>query len=76
VVGLPDAYRGDNPAAAVVLKPEARGKVTEKEVVDWCHAEMSAYKAPRVVQFVNTLPKNASGKVLKRMLRESMSGQA
>jgi acyl-CoA synthetase (AMP-forming)/AMP-acid ligase II len=73
VVGLPDAYRGDNPAAAVVLKPESRGKVTEQELIDWCRAEMSAYKAPRIVQFVNTLPRNPSGKVLKRVLRESMS---
>jgi acyl-CoA synthetase (AMP-forming)/AMP-acid ligase II len=75
VVGLPDAYRGDNPAAAVVLKPESRGNVTEQELVDWCRAEMSAYKAPRIVQFVNTLPRNPSGKVLKRVLRESMSAQ-
>jgi long-chain acyl-CoA synthetase len=71
VIGVSDAYRGDTPAAVVVLKPEARGKVTEQELVDWCREEMSVYKAPRVVRFAASLPKNASGKVLKRHLRES-----
>jgi long-chain acyl-CoA synthetase len=75
VIGVPDVYRGDSPAAFVVLKPEARGKVSEQEIVDWCHAEMSAYKAPRVVRFVDRLPRNGSGKVLKRQLRESLGAE-
>jgi acyl-CoA synthetase (AMP-forming)/AMP-acid ligase II len=76
VIGLPDAYRGENPAAAIVLKAAAKGAVTEEEIVDWCRAEMSAYKAPRIVRFVPSLPRNASGKVLKRLLRESMTAEA
>jgi acyl-CoA synthetase (AMP-forming)/AMP-acid ligase II len=73
VIGVPDAYRGDSPAAVVVLKPEARGKVTEQEIVDWCRDEMSVYKAPRLVRFADSLPKNGAGKVLKRQLRESVT---
>jgi acyl-CoA synthetase (AMP-forming)/AMP-acid ligase II len=70
VVGAPDPYRGEDPVAFVVLKPDARGKVNEQEIADWCRSEMSVYKAPRAVRFVDALPKTASGKVLKRILRE------
>jgi acyl-CoA synthetase (AMP-forming)/AMP-acid ligase II len=73
VVGVPDAYRGDCPVAFVVLRPGARGTVTEQEIVDWCREVMSAYKAPRFVRFVDALPRNGAGKVLKRQLRESLS---
>jgi long-chain acyl-CoA synthetase len=75
VIGIPDAYRGDSPAAYVILKPEARGKVSEQAIVDWCREEMSAYKAPRIVRFVETLPRNGAGKVLKRQLRESLAAE-
>ena len=54
----------------VVLKPEARGSVTEQQLVEWCRAAMSVYKVPRAIRFVETLPKTASGKILKRALRE------
>jgi long-chain acyl-CoA synthetase len=74
VIGVPDAYRGDNPVALVILRPEARGTVTEQEIVEWCRETMSAYKAPRIVRFVDTLPRNGAGKVLKRQLRESFCG--
>ncbi len=70
VVGVPDAYRGETVLAFVVLRPDARGKVTEQEIVDWCRGEMAVYKAPREVRFVDALPKTASGKILKRVLRE------
>jgi long-chain acyl-CoA synthetase len=70
VVGVPDPYRGEDVLGFVVLKPEARGAVTEAQLVDWCRAEMSVYKAPRTIRFVDALPKTASGKILKRALRE------
>jgi acyl-CoA synthetase (AMP-forming)/AMP-acid ligase II len=76
VVGVPDPYRGEDVRAFVVLKPQARGAVTEVELVQWCRTEMSAYKAPRVVRFVDALPKTASGKVLKRALREQANTRA
>jgi acyl-CoA synthetase (AMP-forming)/AMP-acid ligase II len=75
VVGVPDPYRGEDVVAFVVPRTEAAGKVTEQQIVDWCHAEMAVYKAPRRVCFVDSLPKTASGKVLKRALRERARGQ-
>jgi acyl-CoA synthetase (AMP-forming)/AMP-acid ligase II len=71
VVGLLDPYRGEDVMAFVVLRPDARGKVTEQQIVDWCRDEMAVYKAPRQVRFVDALPKTASGKILKRALREA-----
>jgi acyl-CoA synthetase (AMP-forming)/AMP-acid ligase II len=70
VVGVPDAYRGEDPVAFVVLKPEAKGKVREEEIVEWCRSEMAVYKAPRHIRFIDALPKTASGKILKRLLRD------
>ncbi len=70
VVGVPDPYRGEDVLGFVVLKPEARDSVTEQQLVEWCRAEMSVYKAPRAIRFVDALPKTASGKILKRALRE------
>jgi acyl-CoA synthetase (AMP-forming)/AMP-acid ligase II len=70
VVGVPDAYRGEDPVAYVVLKPEAKDKTTAAEIAAWCREEMAVYKAPRQILFVDALPKTASGKVLKRVLRE------
>ena len=76
VVGAPDPYRGEDPIAYVVLKPDAKGKVAEEQIVEWCRAEMAVYKAPRRVRFVEALPKTASGKVLKRALREQARAEA
>jgi acyl-CoA synthetase (AMP-forming)/AMP-acid ligase II len=70
VVGVPDPYRGEDPIAFVVLKPDAQGKVREEEIAEWCRAEMAVYKAPRLIRFIDALPKTASGKILKRVLRE------
>jgi long-chain acyl-CoA synthetase len=70
VVGVADPYRGEDPLAVVVLKPDAKGAVSEEQIAEWCKANMSAYKAPRNVRFVDALPKTATGKVLKRILRD------
>jgi len=70
VVGVADPYRGEEPLAFVVLKPEAKGGVTEGDIAEWCKINMAAYKAPRQVRFIDMLPKTASGKVLKRVLRD------
>ena len=71
VIGVPDPYRGNNVKAFVVLKPEYEGKISEEEIVDWSRRKMAAYKYPREVEFLKTLPKTSSGKILKRALRES-----
>jgi acyl-CoA synthetase (AMP-forming)/AMP-acid ligase II len=70
VVGVPDPYRGEDVVAFVVRRADAGGTVTEQQIVEWCREEMAVYKAPRRVCFVETLPRTASGKVLKRALRE------
>ncbi len=70
VVGVADPYRGEDVFAFVVLKSDARGSVKEDQIVQWCRGEMAVYKAPRTIRFVESLPKTASGKILKRMLRE------
>jgi long-chain acyl-CoA synthetase len=71
VVGMPDDYRGEAVSAYIVLKPEAKGKVTEEEIIQFCRANLSTYKAPRKVAFVDDLPKTLIGKVLRRRLREA-----
>ena len=68
VVGVPDPYRGEDVLAFVVRRMGATA--TERELVEWCRAEMAVYKAPRTVRFVPALPKTGSGKIVKRALRE------
>jgi long-chain acyl-CoA synthetase len=70
VVGVPDPYRGEDVAAFVVLKTGSRGKVSAPQLLDWCRTEMAVYKAPRHVWFTDSLPKTATGKILKRVLRD------
>ncbi|MCY1251872.1 hypothetical protein D9M72_657340 [compost metagenome] len=53
-----------------MLKP-AQAPVSAQDIIDWCGANMAAYKAPRVVQFVDVLPKSGSGKVMWRALQEA-----
>jgi long-chain acyl-CoA synthetase len=69
VVGVPDDYRGEAVKACVVLKDEYQGGVTEREVIDFCRARLSTYKAPRVVEFRDALPVTTTGKMLRRELR-------
>ena len=65
-----------NTKAIVVIKEAQRGKVSEQEIIDWAHANMAAYKSPRIVEFVETLPKSATGKVMWRALQEKEAASA
>ncbi|MBS0475323.1 MAG: AMP-binding protein [Proteobacteria bacterium] len=67
VVGVPDERLGEVGRAFVVLRPGAAP--TEPELVAWARANMANYKVPRSIVFVEDLPRNASGKVLKTELR-------
>lgn len=70
VIATRDAYRGESVKAVVVLRAEARGHVTGQQIVDWAREHMAVYKAPRVVEFVESLPRSGSGKVMWRLLQE------
>ncbi len=66
VIGVPDAYRGETVKAFVVLKPESQ--VTPEQIATWARGEMAAFKAPRQVEIRESLPKNGSGKIMRRFL--------
>ena len=70
VIGVPDPHRGENIKAFIVLKPQDKGQVKNEDVVAWARNKMAAYKYPRIVEFVDELPKTGSGKILKRALRD------
>ncbi|MDN5767198.1 MAG: AMP-binding protein [Humibacillus sp.] len=67
VVGVPDEYRGESVRAFVSLKPGA--SATPEEIIEYCRANMAAYKYPRSVKIVEELPKTVTGKILRRELR-------
>jgi long-chain acyl-CoA synthetase len=68
VVGIPDPDLGQNVGAAVVLKPGA--SATADELRDWTKARVAAYKYPRHVWLVESLPKGPTGKILRRAVEE------
>ncbi len=70
VISTPDSYRGESVKAVVVLRSTHKDLVTEQGIVDWCRENMAVYKVPRVVQFVDALPKSGAGKVMWRTLQE------
>ncbi|MGT2430748.1 long-chain fatty acid--CoA ligase [Cupriavidus basilensis] len=69
IIGTHDAYRGETVKALVVLKSTAKG-TTPEEIIDWARKSMAAYKYPRVVEFVDALPRSSTGKVMWRQLQE------
>ncbi len=68
VIGVPDSYRGESVKAYVSLRPGA--KATAQELIGFCRERMAAYKYPRTIVVLDDLPKSASGKILRRMLRD------
>ncbi len=70
VIASPDARRGETVKALVVLEPAMAGQVSAQDIIDWSHGQMAAYKSPRRVEFVDTLPKSGSGKIQWRELQE------
>jgi long-chain acyl-CoA synthetase len=67
VVGLSDPLKGEIPAAFLVLAEGAN--LSAEEFDAYCRQHIASYKVPRHVEFVDALPKNATGKILKRLLR-------
>ncbi|MEE9911024.1 MAG: long-chain fatty acid--CoA ligase [Deltaproteobacteria bacterium] len=67
-VGIPHEYRGETVKVFVVLKPGE--KATEKEIAEFCRTKLAAYKVPKVVEFRESIPKSAVGKILRKILRD------
>ena len=70
VVGVPDPKVGQLIKAYVVLQSEARGKVSEEDVIAFCKENLAHYKVPKIIEFRGELPKTDVGKVSRRELRE------
>ena len=69
VVGARDAYRGETVKAFIVLRKEKR-QTTSSDIIEWARERMAAFKVPRLIEFVDALPKTATGKILWRELQE------
>jgi fatty-acyl-CoA synthase len=76
VIGVKDEKRGETVKALVVPTVAQAGKIGAQEIIDWAHEQMAAYKAPRIVEFVASLPKSGSGKILWRKLQEEDAERA
>ncbi len=72
VIGVPDDHYGEEIAAVIALRPGA--ELDGDTLRAWCKQQLSAYKVPRIVAFVDALPKGATGKILKRAIdREALT---
>jgi long-chain acyl-CoA synthetase len=67
-VGIPDPYRGETVKAYVVVRPGET--VTEQEIIAFCRERLAAYKSPKIIEFIDELPKSTIGKILRRELRD------
>lgn len=70
VISAPDPRRGETVKACVVLREDQVGKVSEQDIIHWCHEEMAAYKVPARVEFMETLPRSPTGKLQWRALQD------
>ena len=72
VTGVPDEFKGELAKAYVVLKPGPTA--TRDDLVAHCREHLAAYKIPRAVQFVDEVPITASGKIMRRLLKDYDDG--
>ena len=70
VIAVPDSYRGETVKALIVLREQFHGTLTDAELIAWAREQMAAYKYPRMVEFVSSLPKSPAGKILWRELQQ------
>lgn len=72
ILGVPDDRWGETGVAFISIKPGEA--IDEKEIIQHCINNLAKFKVPSSVQFIEALPRNATGKVLKRNLREDLIG--
>ncbi|CAB4703387.1 MAG: long-chain-fatty-acid--CoA ligase [Actinobacteria bacterium] len=70
VLGIPSSRWGESPLAVVVRRDAS---LTPEEVIDGCKGRLAAFKMPKAVRFVDEIPRNPSGKILKRVLRDQFT---
>ena len=70
IIAARDAYRGETVKAVVVLRAAAKGQTRAEDITAWARENMAAYKVPKIVEFVESLPKSGSGKVMWRLLQD------
>jgi fatty-acyl-CoA synthase len=70
VIATRDSRKGEAVKAVIVLKPAARGQTAPEQIIEWAREKMAAYKVPHVVEFVGSVPKSVTGKILWRALQE------
>ena len=73
IIAARDPYRGETVKAVIVKRPGV--DASEQDIMQWAHEKMAAYKVPRMVEFVEALPKSATGKVMWRTLQEKELGK-
>ncbi len=73
VIGQPSERWGESPFAIIVRR---RPDLTEREVIEFCRGKLAAFKQPKGVAFIDVIPRNPSGKILKRILRDQYPGPA
>jgi long-chain acyl-CoA synthetase len=69
VVGQPDPLVGQNVKAVIVLESDARGKLSERDIMEYCKDKLAPYKIPKIIEFVGEIPKTDIGKVSRREIR-------
>ncbi len=75
-IPIPDPRRGESVKAFIVLNPDYADKITEEDLINWAKEKMAAYKYPRAIAFRTEVPKSATGKILRRVLREEEARKA
>ena len=74
MVGIPHPDKGEAPKAYIVVK--AGATLEREQIVAYCKERLASFKVPYEVEFVDEIPRSASGKILRRLLREEESGRA
>jgi fatty-acyl-CoA synthase len=70
VISAPDPRRGETVKAVIVFKEDRKGQVTAEDIMEWSRGHMAAYKVPRIVEFIDQLPRSGTGKIQWRALQE------